>query len=74
MDQSEEEENAQKISNIKSHEQFNVKNFTDEEEDDTSTDDESVGTMSDNENLWCKRIIVVYSRRHHFVRCYRHKL
>ena len=74
MDQSEEEENAQKISNIKSHEQFNVKNFTDEEEDDTSTDDESVGTMSDNENLWCKRIIVVCSRRHHFVRCYRHKL
>ena len=34
-----------------------------------STDDESVGAMSDNDDIQCKWIIILYIRGHHFVRC-----
>ena len=39
------------VTSIKSHEQFNVENLMGEEEGSKSTDDESVGTMSDNDDL-----------------------
>ena len=49
-----------RVTSIKSHKQLNVKSFLGGKEGNTSTDNESAGTMSDENDLKYKWIIIVF--------------